>query len=152
MSVTTAQPPMVFSIRAVYARRILDGSKRWEFRTRMPRVDMGDLALIYESRGRGRIVGAFTVGSLIHPMSIVSTVRQRPPGLPGGHGISVADYAAYFDGRPAVAIGVEDPIPLDWPLPDGMAPPQSWARYEGEWPRDAGDWPTPTQTKDGANS
>ena len=48
------QPPMLFSIRAEYCERILDGSKRWEFRTRCPSTKRGERSYIYESRGRGR--------------------------------------------------------------------------------------------------
>ena len=128
------QAPFIFAIRAVYARRILDGSKRWEFRTRMPSVRLGDLALIYESRGRGRIVGAFTVGSLLHTMSpgvLWQTVEEMDPG---SHGIDRSAYNAYFEGRAAgVAIGVVAPVALDWPLPPGMHAPQSWARWVGPW-------------------
>ena len=131
--------PMVFSIRAEYCARILAGSKRWEFRTRMPRVSMGDVALIYESRGRGRIVAAFTVGSLLHPMSPGALWQTVETMDPGSHGISRDAYDRYFEGRSsACAIGVESVVPLDIALPENMCPPQSWARWRGPWPLGVG--------------
>jgi predicted transcriptional regulator len=133
--------PFVFSIRAEYARRILDGSKRFEFRKSMPggrdrsRFTMGDTALIYESRGRGRIVARFTVGSMVHAMSPGAIWRTVETMDPGSHGIDLPAFRRYFEGRDsAVAFGVEDVIPLDLALPACMSPPQSWARWKGPWP------------------
>jgi len=127
--------PFVFSIREEYARRILAGDKRFEFRKSMPRFDMGDTALIYESRGRGRIVASFTVGSLIHAQSPGTLWRTIETMDPGSQGIDREAYLKYFEGRETgVAFGVTDVRPLDLPLPADMHPPQRWARWKGSWP------------------
>lgn len=125
----SAKPPMVFSIRAEYCARILDGSKRWEFRTRRPRVETGELCYIYESRGRGRIVASFRRGRSIYatPVKLFESVRRRG----GGHGIGVEPFLKYFGDRvTAYAIELLDVEPLDMPLPEGMRAPQSWARLK----------------------
>lgn len=133
--------PFVFSIKAEYARRILDGSKRWEFRKSMPggrdrsRFTMGDHALIYESRGRGRIVARFTVGSMVYSMTPGAIWRTVETMDPGSHGIALDSYREYFKGQDsAVAFGVESVVPLDIALPACMVAPQSWARWKGPWP------------------
>ena len=133
--------PFVLSIRAEYARRILVGDKRVEIRKSMPggadrsKFDRGDTALIYESRGRGRIVASFTVGSLIHAQSPADLWRTIGTMDPGSHGIDRAAFFKYFEGRETgVAFGVTDVRPLDMPLPADMHPPQHWARWKGPWP------------------
>jgi len=133
---TTAKP-FVFSIRPEYVARILDGSKRWEFRKSMPRFTMGDTALIYESRGRGRIVASFTVGSLVYSMSPGALWRTVGTMDPNSHGITRAAFHQYFDAHDTgVAFGVEAVVPLDLPLAPDMRAPQSWARWTGAWPLD----------------
>jgi len=120
-------PPMVFSIRAEYCARILDGSKRWEFRTRCPRLERGELAYIYESRGRGRIVACFERGAIVQGSpSVVWDVV-------GAHrGIGRAEYDQYFAGREkAYAVGLVSVRPVEMELPKGMSAPQAWARLRG---------------------
>ena len=128
--------PFVFALKPEYAKAIINGSKGWEVRTRMPSVEIGDLALIYESRGRGRIVGSFRVTDVIHPMRPVD-LWDLIETLGGRHGVAREDFNLYFQGRSkAIALGVGSPVKLDppLPLPPGMAAPQSWARLRiGEW-------------------
>ena len=140
---STDKAPFLFAIRAEYVARILDGSKRWEFRKSMPggadrsKFTMGDTALIYESRGRGRVVASFRVGSLIHEQYPADLWRTVETFDPGSHGIEWSALYQYLDtgtegsGR-GVAFGIEDVRPLDLPLPANMRPPQSWVRWRGE--------------------
>lgn len=118
--------PMVFSIRPEYVARILDGSKTLELRKSCPRIDLGETALIYESRGRKRIVASFERG----------VIEEAPPEeiwrLHGGStrlGIGRAAFFAYFGLRKkAFAMRLDNVKPLDIPLPAGMRAPQRWAR------------------------
>lgn len=127
------RPPMVFSIRAEYVREILAGRKRWEFRTRKPSIGDGEFALIYESRGCGRVVASFRRGRAISgsPKAVWDSATRSG----GGHGISWGAYGSYFIGRErAHAVELLDVKPLDMLLPLGMRAPQAWARWKGEWP------------------
>ena len=131
---TSAPAPFVFSIRKQYVDLILAGSKRWEFRTRRPSVATGDTALIYESRGLGRIVASFVVGRVIEgwPVAVRDRVEEEARWSAG---IGQREYLKYFEGyATAVAIELLSVEPLDLPLPEGMRAPQSWARYKGPWP------------------
>ncbi len=128
----TDKAPFLFAIRAEYVARILDGSKRWEFRKSMPRFSMGDLALIYESRGRGRVVASFRVGSLIFEMSPGTLWETIESMDPGSHGIDCLSLSHYLDRVYGVAFGITDVRPLDLPLPANMRPPQRWVRWRGE--------------------
>lgn len=120
-------PPLVFSIRPEYVARILDGTKRWEFRRKRPTIKFGERALVYESRGRGRIVAEFTRGVIVvgRPAEVWNEVIIGG----GGHGIGPDDFFRYFNGTlMAYAIQLLDVKPLDMELPAGMRAPQSWAR------------------------
>jgi predicted transcriptional regulator len=129
----TIAKPFVFSIRAEYARRILDGEKTLEYRKRCPSCPRGSLCLIYESRGRGRIVGSFRRGVIYEGSPVNVWNMAIAYGRLGG--IARSDYRSYFEGSDkAFGIEVDDVQPLDLPLPPGMSPPQSWARYKGAWP------------------
>lgn len=130
----TALPPLVFAIWARYVARILAREKTWELRTRRPNVSAGDEILIYEARGRGRIVARARVGRILAlPPAELWDELER---LGGGQGVEREAYNKYLDGRAtAVAIELLEVEVLDLPLPRGMRPPQGWARYKGRWPR-----------------
>ncbi len=130
--------PFLFPIKAAYVKLILAGDKRFEFRKSMPggadrsKFTMGDTALIYESRGRGRVVASFRVGSLVFAMSpgrLWQTVETMDPG---SSGIGRKALAEYLDKGTGVAFGIEDVRPLDIALPASMRPPQSWVRWRGD--------------------
>lgn len=86
---------VLLSIKPLYANRILDGSKRFEFRKRMPALDV-DRVIIYASAPTCRIVGEFKV-------------VRRHAGTPAelwdratGHaGIDRLRFFEYFAGRTA---------------------------------------------------
>lgn len=123
--------PFVFAIRPQYVARLLDGSKRVEYRTRRPRLERGDTILIYETAPTSAVVARATVIDVIVGAPAWVWSKTWYDG-----GIAGPDFMAYFDGREiAVAIELDvEALPGHVPLPDGMAPPQSWARWRGEWP------------------
>jgi predicted transcriptional regulator len=126
--------PFVFSIRPQYVERILDGHKRWEYRRRRPRVEHGDLILIYETAPMSKIVASARVGAVRCGHMLEIWAETDRDGC-----VSPEEYAAYFDGvSQAVAIELThvqvfaDPLPL----PGGMVAPQSWSRLRAgaiEW-------------------
>src|SRR5438105_780743 len=52
-------------IRPRWALAILEGSKRWELRTRRPSVDSGDVVVLYATSPLRAVVGSFMVGEII---------------------------------------------------------------------------------------
>ena len=125
--------PFVFSIRPEYVARIFDGSKRYEYRTRRPSMRPGDLFLIYETAPVSMIVAE----AWIHQV-ICEDPRNVWDHTAHAAGIDRAAFDAYFLGRDyACALDISKTrwLPDPAPLPSGMAPPQSWARYKGSWAR-----------------
>ena len=127
--------PFVFSIKREFVERILDGSKRFEYRTKCPSVVDGDTILIYQT-GNGGIVASAVVGNVIEgsPIGIWGHTKHAA-------GIERADFDAYFDDREvAYAIPLRDVVRFDEPaaLPKGVRAPQSWAEWRGPWPLEGG--------------
>lgn len=126
--------PLVFAIRTQFVRRLLGEAlpeKGVEYRTRRPNVAAGEIVLIYETAPTSAIVATAVVGE-IYDGSVESIWEQTS----AVGGISHAEYMRYFEGRTrAVAIRLTTTrLPEPARLPAGMAPPQSWARWKGEWP------------------
>jgi predicted transcriptional regulator len=137
--------PMVFSIRGAYVARILDGSKRYEFRSRRPKLCDGDTILIYETIPKkksdvrvapGRIVASAEVAEILYadPAKLYGITAEKA-------GIGWPDFADYFttDGELnaiAFALRLREVKRLESSrvLPANMRAPQSWARWRGEWP------------------
>jgi predicted transcriptional regulator len=123
--------PFVFSIRGIYMAMFFDDTKGWEFRSRKPDVETGDDVLLYETAPTKLITATAVVGEIIDGYTESVWVRTGDRG-----GITKREFDKYFHNRPrAVALEFKvtrlaSPIPL----PAGMAPPQSWARWQGEWP------------------
>ena len=125
-----ADRPMVFSIRPAYVAMFRAGTKHCELRTRLPSVTPGDTSLIYETAPMSMVVAEATIGTIVDdtPAAVWDQVERAC-------GITRAEFDRYFAGRTrAVAIWMalrwlEHPVPL----PSGMAAPQSWARWKGEW-------------------
>ena len=133
--------PMVFSIRPKYVEAFRTGEKIFEFRTIEPSVKPRERVLIYETAPMSRIVCEAVVWCVLkdRPWQIWAQTYKR--------GVSHEEFERYFDEREiAVAVGM---VPLRWfdpgiALPDGMAAPQSWARYNGEWAHvEPPWWPEP---------
>jgi predicted transcriptional regulator len=123
--------PLVFSIRPVYLALFFDGRKRFEFRTRRPSVESGDVVLLYETAPTSAIVATAVVGI------VYDGTPARVWDLAGSSGgITKAEFDRYFADRcRAVAVEIElTRLTSTVPLPVGMVAPQSWARWRGEWP------------------
>jgi predicted transcriptional regulator len=123
--------PLVFSVRPVYLAMFFDGRKRFEFRTRRPSVESGDVVLLYETAPTSAIVATAVVGI------VYDGAPARVWELAGSRGgITKAEFDRYFANRDrAVAVELEVArLTSTVPLPSSMAAPQSWARWKGEWP------------------
>jgi len=129
----TEVAPLVFSVWAEYVALILAGEKVWEIRTCSWGVETGDEILIYEARGRGRILARATVGRVLElaPAALWDELER----LGGQQGVAREAYDHYLAGRSrAVAIELLEVRDFDVPLPLGMRPPQAPTRYKGRWP------------------
>lgn len=123
--------PLVFSIRPAYVAMFRAGTKRAEFRTRCPSAMPGSTVLIYETLPVGKIVAEARVNNIMDDTPAVIWDQVGDAG-----GITRTEFDQYFAGRSrAVAIWLSVRwLDVPVPLPDGMAPPQSWARLKGTWP------------------
>ena len=65
----------LFPIKKEYVKKIFDGSKAYEYRKSFCSLEV-DTIVIYESRGKGLVVGEFEIA-----------------------GISESDFCSYFEGR-----------------------------------------------------
>jgi predicted transcriptional regulator len=125
--------PFVFSIQPKYVAEIKTRTKRFEFRTRRPSLLEQDIFLIYETKPTSAVVAEAVVGRVISglPRDVWAQTRAAA-------GVTRDEFTAYFAGREfAVAIEIADVLVLREPvaLPPSMAPPQSWARWHGDWRR-----------------
>jgi predicted transcriptional regulator len=128
------------SIKPQYADLIFEGTKTVELRRRCPKVEKGDLVLVYVSGPRMALVGAFEVGGLIEgsPASVCKEWLKAT-------GVTKEVFMKYFDGC-ARAYGIQ--IKRAWQYDSatelkvlrkrkgGFQPPQSY-RYvrPGEFQR-----------------
>ncbi len=126
--------PFVFSIRPRFIAMFRQGLKLYEFRRGRPRVQAGEVHLIYETAPTSAIVAHATIGEIIEGARDHVWSRAGRRG-----GITREEFDEYFAKRgkrekPAVAIEMS----MEWraenlPLA-GMVAPQSWARWRGPWP------------------
>lgn len=112
----------LLSIRPKFARAILGGTKRFEFRKR-GFAEVPACVFIYETAPTSQIIGMFTVESVIRdaPEALWTTCQAES-------GIAKDEYDAYFadaDGGLALVVGEATefavPVPLDG-LVGGPAP------------------------------
>ena len=119
---------ILLSIKPEYANRILDGSKKFEFRKRLFRNGDVHTVVIYATLPVGKVVGEFTIRR-VH--------SERPDKLwrrtSRFSGISKAFFSEYFHGRDVghaievnTAIRYAVPLDLGDVLASGVAP-QSYA-------------------------
>ena len=125
---------VLLSIIPKYVNEIVNGTKRYEFRKSVfrKRADVGKV-YIYASSPVKRIVGAFTVKSII---------EERPEELwrkcEEFSGISEVEFFGYFRNKDkgyAIEIGVLelfDPIDPKDHVPD-FSPPQSFCYTDEPW-------------------
>lgn len=119
---------ILLSIKPEYAEKILNGTKKFEFRRRVHAHPGVTSVVIYATMPVGRVVGEFSI-ERIHsaaPTAIWNRTRNHS-------GITRNFYRSYFSGRKiAHAIEIrdtqryEEPQPLHKYLPSGVAP-QSYA-------------------------
>jgi predicted transcriptional regulator len=118
---TTPRRRWVLSLRAVYWQQIVDGSKRFELRRRLPGVQPGDQIVVYVTRPTRRVVGSFVVGAVLRdtPGRLWPMVRD---GVPDDH---AALFPVYFEGaQEAAAMAVTEVRVLHNPLAPWFHAPQ----------------------------
>lgn len=123
---------LLISIRPKFAQMIFAGTKTVELRRTCPRVQKGDLALIYVSSPAMEIQGAFEVDGVV---SAVPTALWTLVGEESG--ITKEEFLSYYQGK---TLGHALKIRRAWRLPEviglpslrrqsrGFQPPQSF-RY-----------------------
>jgi predicted transcriptional regulator len=84
---------LVMSIKPRYADRIFAGEKTVELRRTRPRVESGDVVLVYASAPTKALVGAFAIGGVISEE--VSCLWNRYSSMLG---VSHKEYREYFAG------------------------------------------------------
>lgn len=117
----------LYSIKPIYSEQILNGSKIYELRKRIPINDL-DYILIYASSPISKIVGYAEVRK-IHKYSISETWKR----FSKFSGIQKKDYLKYYDGCThayAIELGKVNkflrPFDIDTLSPD-CVPPQSFS-------------------------
>lgn len=95
----------ILPIHHMYAARIYDGTKRYEVRRRIPRLQPGDRILLYETSPISKVTGEFIVEKIYHGDPDYMYGRYG-----GAFGIAWRDYQRYVDGLPTIfAILVSKP-------------------------------------------
>ena len=121
---------LLLSIRPRYVDKILDGTKRVELRKTRPRIQSGDLVLIYATSPISALVGAFRASSVqVHSTEqLWAQVRQSA-------GITREEFETYYNGfQIGVGIFFDDVMPLECPVGldhvrdvwPGFHPPQGY--------------------------
>lgn len=119
---------VLLSIKPEYAHRILDGTKRYEFRRKIHRDPRVRTVVLYATKPLGKVVGEFSIKYVHsgHPDSLWEKTKEFS-------GITQQYFREYFHGRDiAHAIEVKTvkryrkPKELREFLPSGTAP-QSYA-------------------------
>ncbi|EOZ0881784.1 ASCH domain-containing protein [Serratia sp. Lou2A] len=120
---------VLLSIKPEYAEKILDGSKKFEFRKGIFKNEKITTVVIYATMPIGKIVGEFQVDSVLtgSPDAVWAETKKFA-------GITKEFFDMYYEGREkafAIKIGSVDkfdaPLPLS-ALGNNITPPQSY-RY-----------------------
>ena len=126
----TTNHALLISIRPQFVESIFAGTKTVELRRVKPRLQAGDLVVIYASGSMKGIVGAFEVEG-VTAGSPVAIWRKHN----SGSGLGKAEFDCYFDGTDvgyAIRIGKLWKLPVPIPLGtlrkrrSGFRPPQSY--------------------------
>lgn len=121
---------LFLSIRPQFAEQIFAGTKTVELRRVRPRIDTGDLVIVYASGSTKALLGAFQVARVVtaSPNTIWKEFRNTT-------GLTREEFDEYFMGRlTAYAIEVAHawrlPVPVCLPIlrkkKNGFRPPQSY--------------------------
>jgi predicted transcriptional regulator len=119
--------------RTEYAEKILNGTKRFEYRKAVPRNESVRTVVIYATMPVGKVVGEFEVGGVL---------CEKPKDLwkrtKAASGITREFFDSYFDGREqAMAIAVKKPKRYATPknlkdVSGSLTPPQSFQYLAAE--------------------
>lgn len=96
---------VLLSIKPEYAEKILNGTKRFEYRKAVPRNESVRTVVIYATMPVGKVVGEFEVGGVLceKPKDLWKRTKEAS-------GITREFFDSYFDGREqAMAIAVKKP-------------------------------------------
>ncbi len=103
---------VILSVKPKYARAIIDGEKRYEFRKVIFKRRDIERVFIYASSPQKRILGSFAVGQIIHEHP-----RQLWERCNGSGGIGKEAFFEYFRGKETgYAIGIENLKTFDEPV------------------------------------
>lgn len=123
---------LLISIRPHFAEQIFAGTKTVELRRVRPRVEAGDLVIVYASGNEKSLVGAFQIAAVIKATPTSIWKRFGP-----GTGLKKTDFESYYAD---IEIGYAIEISHTWRLrtpvkltdlrrqPGGFNPPQGY-RY-----------------------
>jgi predicted transcriptional regulator len=105
------QPPqyLFLPMHPRFALEILEGSKKWELRTKRPAVDRDDIVLLYATSPLRAVVGSFAVGEVVsgQPEDVWRAVRGEIQS-------TRASFRETFGDKPLVhALQVRAPRRLD---------------------------------------
>jgi predicted transcriptional regulator len=103
---------ILLSVQPRFAEKILEGKKKVELRRTRPRVDHGDMVIIYASSPVMAVIGSFAIDRLImkRPKELWPLVEHKAC-------ISHEEFNRYYRGsRAGVAIFLSDARPLNKPL------------------------------------
>lgn len=120
---------VLLSIKPEYAEKILNGTKRFEYRKAAPKNPDARTVVIYATMPVGKVVGEFEIAAVLRACPDALWERTKTAS-----GISRAFFEEYFCGRDeAVALAVREPKrylkPLELEEVSGSStPPQSF-RY-----------------------
>lgn len=125
---------LLISIRPQFVESIFAGNKTVELRRVKPRLQVGDLVVIYASGSTKAIVGAFEVEGVTIASPLAIWRKHN-----GGSGLGRAEFDRYFDGTDvgyAIRIGKLWKLPCPIPLGtlrnrrSGFRPPQSYHYWQ----------------------
>ena len=118
---------VLLSIKPEYAEKILNGTKRFEYRKTVPRNEAVRTVVIYATMPIGKVVGEFEVGGVL-----CEKPRDLWKRTKNASGITREFFDRYFDGRErAMAIAVKKPKRYAKPknledVSGSTTPPQSF--------------------------
>jgi predicted transcriptional regulator len=130
----TTNHALLISIRPQFVESIFAGTKTVELRRVKPRLQEGDLVVIYASGSTKGIVGAFEVEGVT--IASPATIWRKHNG---GSGLRKAEFDSYFKGTDigyAIRVGklwrLSVPIPLETlrKRHTGFRPPQSYHYWQ----------------------
>jgi predicted transcriptional regulator len=103
---------VLLSIKPEYASKILDGTKRYEYRRAIFKRTEVTTVVVYASDPVRKVIGEFDIEEIIHdePKALWSRTGERA-------GISMKKFLEYFENRSkGYAIGVKDAKTYDVPI------------------------------------